>query len=48
MADQPKKCAHPGCGCQAAPGSKYCSEYCQKAPETELRCGCHHAACAAA
>ncbi len=42
MADPatPKKCAHPICSCPPAPGSDYCSEYCQKAVETEIRCGC--------
>lgn len=42
----PKKCAHPICSCNAAPGSNYCSEYCEKAMETEIRCGCRHPGCA--
>jgi hypothetical protein len=25
------KCAHPGCNCPAAKGSKYCSPYCARA-----------------
>ena len=24
-----EKCAHPGCNCPAAPGSKYCGAYCE-------------------
>jgi hypothetical protein len=41
-----KKCAHPSCECDAKPGSKYCSEYCQKAGAmTELHCNCQHPAC---
>jgi hypothetical protein len=42
--EQPK-CAHPSCNCKAANGSKYCSDYCKKAPEIELHCNCMHADC---
>jgi hypothetical protein len=45
-ADTPKKCAHPICSCPAPPGKNYCSEYCEKAMETEIRCGCRHPGCA--
>jgi hypothetical protein len=42
----PPKCAHPACNCPAAPGSKYCGDYCARAGEViELRCGCMHDAC---
>ncbi len=41
----PQKCAHPSCSCTVPPGTKYCSEYCRKAPETELHCNCMHRAC---
>ncbi len=41
-----KKCAHGSCDCQAAPGSKYCSAYCQGAGDTvEIGCGCGHPQC---
>lgn len=46
MADQPKKCAHPSCNCQAPEHDKYCSQYCSDASDTtELTCQCHHPAC---
>jgi len=40
------KCAHPACNCQAAPDSRYCSQYCQDAKDTtELACNCGHPGC---
>jgi hypothetical protein len=41
------KCAHPSCDCDAPAGAKYCSDYCKKAPETELHCNCMHPGCRA-
>jgi len=38
-------CAHPACGCKVTGGKKYCSDYCKKAPETELHCNCMHREC---
>lgn len=41
-----KKCAHEGCSCAAAPGSKYCSPHCEgMASKIELMCQCHHPGC---
>jgi len=40
-----QKCAHPSCHCVVAAGSKYCSDYCKKAPEVELHCNCMHPDC---
>ncbi len=43
-----EKCAHAGCNCPAAKGSKYCSLYCESMfnqPSGICRCG--HAECAA-
>lgn len=42
-----QKCAHPSCHCLVAAGakSKYCSDYCKKAPEVELHCNCMHVEC---
>ncbi len=39
------KCAHPSCSCKVAAGTKYCSDYCKKAPEIELHCNCRHGDC---
>jgi hypothetical protein len=39
------KCAHPICECKVPAGKKYCSEYCQKAPEIEIHCNCRHPGC---
>ena len=40
------KCAHPGCDCDAQPGSRFCGEYCEKAGNmTELQCNCQPTAC---
>jgi hypothetical protein len=39
------KCAHPICECKVPAGQKYCSEYCQKAPEIEIHCNCRHPGC---
>ena len=42
------KCAHPICNCSVPSGTKYCSDYCKKAPEIELHCNCPHQGCRAA
>ena len=41
-----KICAHVPCGCQAEPGSDYCSPQCEKAGE-ETDCMCGHPECQA-
>jgi hypothetical protein len=47
MSQQASTCAHPACSCPAAPGSKYCSQYCKDvAGTTEISCNCGHAGCA--
>jgi hypothetical protein len=40
-----RDCAHPACTCKVSAGMKYCSDYCKKAPETELHCNCMHPDC---
>ena len=40
-----RNCAHPACTCKVSGGAKYCSDYCKKAPETELHCNCMHPDC---
>lgn len=46
MADESKKCAHETCSCMAAPGSKYCSTFCEDSKGlTTLECDCGHAGC---
>jgi hypothetical protein len=47
MADSnTKKCAHPGCNCHAAEGSKYCGAYCEGAAgRPSVQCECGHAGC---
>jgi hypothetical protein len=44
------KCAHGMCGCDAAEGQEYCSDFC-KNPSGDMEggsdCGCGHAACRA-
>jgi hypothetical protein len=42
---QQHKCAHPSCECKVPAGTKYCSDYCKKAPEIELHCNCKHPDC---
>jgi len=42
-----RKCEHPSCECRVPEGTKYCSDYCKKAPATELHCNCMHADCLA-
>lgn len=45
MADS-NKCAHVVCQCQAAPGSKFCSTFCEDSKDlTTLTCDCGHSAC---
>jgi hypothetical protein len=43
MAEQKndQKCAHPSCYCIVPAGTKYCSEYCKKAPQVELALQLH-------
>jgi hypothetical protein len=42
------KCAHTACQCLAAPGSKYCSTFCEDSKDlTTLVCDCGHPACEA-
>jgi hypothetical protein len=43
--DEQHKCAHPSCHCIVPAGTKYCSDYCKKAPEVELHCNCMHTDC---
>jgi len=44
------KCAHEMCGCDAAEGQEYCSDFC-KNPTGDMQsgsdCGCGHDACRA-
>jgi len=49
MADKKiEKCAHPGCNCPAAKGSKYCGSYCEGAGKSpSFACNCNHPDCAA-
>jgi hypothetical protein len=44
-----EKCAHPGCNCPAAKGSKYCSTHWESVPINNLpdACECGHTECAA-
>jgi hypothetical protein len=47
MAERPKKCAHPPCGCHVSPGDTYCGPYCESAKDRpEISCGCEHDGCA--
>jgi len=42
------KCAHPGCACTVAKGTKYCSDYCESiGSQPSFACGCGHTECAA-
>ena len=42
------KCAHPGCECPAAKGSKYCGAYCESSGNRPaIACNCGHGECAA-
>lgn len=42
------KCAHPGCNCSAAKGSKYCGQYCESSgSRMSIACNCGHPECAA-
>lgn len=46
MIDKDRKCAHPGCGCPADPGSDYCSPQCQSSKASrDAQCPCGHDAC---
>ena len=49
MADKKAdKCAHPGCECAVAKGSKYCTEYCEiLGNRISIACECGHVECAA-
>jgi hypothetical protein len=43
-----EKCAHPGCECPVAKGSKYCSRYCESMfNQPSGTCECGHPECAA-
>ena len=44
---KPEECAHPGCMCQVAKGSKYCSLYCECVGNRLISCECGHPVCAA-
>jgi hypothetical protein len=45
MAEE-KKCAHDSCCCPPAPGSKYCSNFCEDSRKlTTLTCDCGHECC---
>jgi len=45
---EPKKCAHVGCSCIVADGSKYCSQICEDSVGvTQLQCDCKHPGCSA-
>jgi hypothetical protein len=43
------KCAHPACKCNAAPGRRFCSDYCERQGASGSAsgggCGCGHPAC---
>jgi hypothetical protein len=42
-----EKCAHPGCNCPAAKGSKYCGAYCEgSGNRPSIACNCNHPKCA--
>lgn len=43
---EPRTCAHPGCGCEAAPDG-YCSAYCAAAKADGRECECGHPPCRA-
>jgi len=44
--DQPKKCAHPSCHCNATAESNYCGTYCEGGAETaDIVCSCGHEGC---
>jgi hypothetical protein len=45
VAENPKKCAHPGCACIAAKDSKYCGTYCESNDKPAILCECGHPAC---
>jgi hypothetical protein len=45
MPETPKKCAHPGCNCNASKDSKYCGTYCESNDEPAILCECGHPAC---
>ncbi len=37
------KCAHPGCNCPVAKGTKYCSDYCESSgSRVSIACNCGH------
>jgi len=41
------RCAHPGCNCSIAKGSKYCSDYCESSgSRVSISCNCGHSECA--
>lgn len=49
MAENPRKCAHPGCECPVTGSSEYCSDACEEAGSLEDEpCTCGHPACVSA
>jgi hypothetical protein len=46
MANTPKKCANPACGCIPPEKQKYCSAHCEGiGDKTEIMCTCGHDGC---
>jgi hypothetical protein len=46
MPKETKKCAHPGCSCNAAEGSKYGGAFCEgEAEHPSIACDCGHPGC---
>jgi hypothetical protein len=46
MADEPKTCKNPPCGCAPTEDSDYCSTGCEGTGNTiQLDCDCGHATC---
>ena len=45
---EPNKCQHSGCTCEAEESSGYCSEFCENASDADMGegCQCGHAECA--
>jgi hypothetical protein len=44
--ENPKKCAHPSCRCDAKKDSDYCSTYCEGGAKTaDILCSCGHGDC---
>jgi hypothetical protein len=44
--ENPKKCEHPACRCNAREGSDYCSTFCEGEADTaDIVCSCGHELC---